>query len=155
MNTLIERCIQEADGRYLTDRELQPLDAYISSFATRMQTYTILQEKSESFILQALQVLAKTDAQTVRQHKEKCVRDMGYVMRAIAVAILRDDEQAFRDELLLWLQNILAALHKEQQSSRAYRLLQDVVRDQMPSECATLVNYYLDEFIAALTAGLA
>jgi len=155
MNTLLERCIHEADGRYLTDSELGTLDAYVSTYAVRMQTYTILQEKSESFILASLQQLAQTDAQTVRQHKDKCVRDMVCVMRAIAVAILRDDEQAFRDELLLWLQNILAALHKEQQSSRAYRLLQDVIRKEMPEESAKLVNYYLDEFIAALMAGLA
>lgn len=155
MNTLLERCIREADGRYLTDNELGTLDAYVSTYATRMQIYTILQEKSESFILEALHRLAQTDAQTVRQHKDKCVRDMVCVMRAIAVAILRDDEQAFRDELLLWLQNILAALHKEQQSSRAYRLLQNVIQEEMPSECAELVNYYLGEFIAALTAGLA
>ncbi|MEO1146084.1 MAG: hypothetical protein AAFY26_10865 [Cyanobacteria bacterium J06638_22] len=155
MNTLLERYIQEADGRYLTDSELGTLDAYLSTYSTRMQAYKILQEKSESFILEALQQLAQTDAQTIRQHKDKCVRDMVCVMRAIAVAVLRDDEQAFRDELLLWLQNILSALHKEQQSSRAYRLLQDVVSKEMPSESAELVNYYLGEFIAALTAGLA
>lgn len=154
MNTLLDRYIREADGRYLTDSELGMLDTYVSTYSTRMQAYKILQEKSESFILQALQRLSQTDAQTVRQHKDKCIRDMVCVMRAIAVAVLRDDEQAFRDELLLWLQNILSALHKEQQSSRAYQLLQKVVSEEMPGESAKLVNYYLGEFIAALTSGL-
>jgi len=99
--------------------------------------------------------LAKTDAQTVQQHKDKCIRDMEYVVRAIAVAILRDDEEGFRQELLLWMQNIMAALHKEQQSSRAYRMLQGVLEQEMPQENSALVNHYLNEFINALMAGVA
>jgi len=154
MNIVLEQNIQNADGRYLTDNELDALDGYVQTYAIRLKTYTLLQEKSGEYILRALQQLAKTDAQTVQQHKDKCVRDMEYVVRSIAVAILRDDEEGFRQELLLWMQNIMAALHKEQQSSRAYQLLKTVLEEDMPQECSTLVNHYLNEFIAALLVGV-
>lgn len=155
MNITLEQSIQNADGRYLTDNELDALHIYIATYETRLKTYTLLQEKSGEYILLALQQLAKTDAQTVQQHKDKCIRDMEYVVRSIAIAILRNDEEGFRQELLLWMQNIMAALHKEQQSSRAYRMLQEVLTQAMPKECSDLVNHYLDEFVNALLAGVA
>lgn len=155
MNSNLEQQIRDADGRYLTDNELDTLDTYVETYALRLSTYTLLQEKAEDYILQSLQLLSKTDARTVELYHEKCVQDMGYVVRAIAVAILRDDEIAFRQELLLWMQNILTALHKEKQSSRAYRLLQTVINTQMPPESAALVDHYLDEFITALKTGTA
>ncbi|MBD2154638.1 hypothetical protein [Leptolyngbya sp. FACHB-16] len=155
MNITLEQSIQNADGRYLTDSELDTLHVYIKTYEARLKTYTLLQEKSGEYILLALQKLAKTDAQTVQQHKDKCIRDMDYVVRSIAIAILRDDEEGFRQELLLWMQNIMVALHKEQQSSRAYRMLQEVVTQEMPKECSDLVNHYLDEFTKALLAGVA
>lgn len=155
MNTILEQSIRDADGRYLDDSELTTLDAYVGSYGTRIKTYGMLHERAEELIIQALQQLSQTDAQTVQKHREKCLRDMNCVMRAIALAILRDDPQSFREELLLWMQNIMAALHKEQQSSRAYRLLQGVISQEFPAESATLVNQYLDEFITALNAGMA
>lgn len=155
MNITLEQSIQNADGRYLTDNELDTLHTYIATYELRLKTYTLLQERSGEYIVLALQQLAKTDAQTVQQHKDKCIRDMEYVVRSIAIAILRNDEEGFRQELLLWMQNIMAALHKEQQSSRAYRMLQEVLTQSMPKECSDLVNHYLDEFVNALLAGVA
>lgn len=155
MNTILEQSIRDADGRYLSDSELDTLDAYVGSYEDRIKTYGLLHDRAEALILKALQTLAQTDAQTVREHKDKCVRDMGYVLRSIAIAILRDDPHAFREEVLLWMQNIMAALHKEQQSSRAYRLLQEVVVAELPAASAALINSYLEEFITALNVGMA
>jgi hypothetical protein len=155
MNTILAQSIREADGRYLSDSELDTLDTYVGSYSDRLKTYGLLHDRSEEFILMALKTLAQTDAQTIREHKDKCVRDMGYVLRGIAIAILRDDPRAFREEVLLWMQNIMAALHKEKQSSRAYRLLQEVVVAELPAESAALINGYLEEFITALNVGMA
>jgi hypothetical protein len=71
----------------------------------------------------------------------------------VAIAILKDDHEGFRQQLVLWMQNIMAALRKEAQSAKAYMFLQDVVKVSMPVESAKLVNDTLDEFIRALTVG--
>lgn len=150
MNIALEQAIHQADGRYFTDVELGLLEDYLKTFPGRLETYSILCEKSDEFINKALQKLAHTDAHVVREHGEKCVRDMSYVLRYVAIAVLRDDDSGFKQQLILWMQNIMAALNKEAQSARAYRLLQEVLRENMSAENARLVNDSLDEFIAAL-----
>jgi len=153
MNNTLMQAVGQADGRYFTDAELRPLKQYAQTYATRLQVYSILSEKSDAFVLKALRKFAITEAQVIQQHGEKCKRDMDYVMQVLALSLLKDDEQTFREQLVLWMQNIMAALHKEQQSARAYLLLQQVIAEQMPADCANLVNVYLDEFILALKAG--
>lgn len=154
MNTAVEQAIREADGRYFTDLELKPLEQYVHSYAARLKTYAILCQHGEGLVLQALRRLAASDAEVVQQYGEICKRDMSYVVRVIALMILKDDEVAFRQQLVLWMQNIMAALGKEEQSARAYRALQEIIRNKLPAECSTLVNQYLEEFIRALLAGV-
>ncbi|HEY9624875.1 MAG TPA: hypothetical protein V6C78_31395 [Crinalium sp.] len=153
MNNALKQNIYQADGRYFTDVELGVLDGYCQTYPARLQTYNILCEKADTLVEQALQKLAQTDGAVVTTHKEACVRDMNYVLRSVAIAILKDDHEGFRQQLVLWMQNIMAALRKEAQSAKAYMFLQDVVKVSMPVESAKLVNDTLDEFIRALTVG--
>jgi len=53
--------------------------------------------------------------------------------------------------LVLWMQSIMRSLNKEAQSMYAYRELQKLINETMPSESATLLNHYLDIFIEALS----
>jgi hypothetical protein len=154
MNSTLEQHIREADGRYFTDLELRPLEGYLQSFQVRSTTYALLCEKSDLFIQQVLDKLAVIDSAVIHEHGETCRRDMSYVLRAIALAVLKDDDEGFREQLILWMQNIMMALRKEAQSARAYQFLQEIVTQQMPPECANLVNRNLQAFIQALNLGL-
>lgn len=154
MNNALENNVYKADGRYFTDEELRALASYCQTYPIRLQAYSILCEQADVFVQQALRQLAKTDGSVVLEHGDKCTRDMSYVLRSVAIAILKDDNEEFRQHFILWMQNIMAALHKEAQSARAYQLLQDVIKTNMPAESAKLVNDNLDDFIRALTAGL-
>ncbi|HIK55729.1 MAG TPA: hypothetical protein IGS37_11280 [Synechococcales cyanobacterium M55_K2018_004] len=153
MNSTLEQSLHQADGRYFNDVELKTLEQFVQTYSIRAKTYALLCERSDDLILQALRRLAATDGTVVQQHGEKCKRDMSYVVRTLALTILKDDAAGFREQLVLWMQNIMSALHKEAQSARAYRLLQDVVREKMPAEAAQLINRYLEEFITALMVG--
>jgi hypothetical protein len=153
MNSTLEQTIYQADGRYFTDSELTHLENYLGSYQLRLETYQLLQERGDQLVLQALRKLAQTDRGVVQEHGEKCKRDMGYVLCSLALAILKDDENGFREQLILWMQNIMSALRKEAQSARAYRFLQDVIREQVSAPSAELINRYLTDFIEALTAG--
>jgi hypothetical protein len=153
MNSTLEQTIHQADGRYFSDAELKTLERYVQTYSLRLKTYALICEKGNEMVQRSLQILAQTDAQTVQQYKDKCVRDMTFVLQALATAILRDDEEGFRQQLVLWMQNIMAALDKEDQSARAYRMLQEEVRATMPADYAALVNHYLELFIDALLMG--
>jgi hypothetical protein len=150
MNSTLEKTILSADGRYLADLELQPLEDYLQSHSLRLRAYCYLQEHSDHLILQVLRRMMPTHRQTIQEHGDKCKRDMSYVLRYAATCILRNDEALFQEYLVLWMQNIMTALKKEQQSAEAYRILKAVVGDVMPVDEAQLVTHYLDLFIDAL-----
>jgi len=152
---MLESHLSSADGRYLGDDELKVLEDYLSSHQTRLRIYTFLQEQSNNLILETLREMMRSHRQVIQEHGDKCRRDMGYVLRFAAVSILRNDEMFFTEHLILWMQNIMMALKKEQQSAQAYRLLQQVIQHHLPEEDAQIVNHYLNLFIEALTVGAA
>ncbi len=154
MNSTVIATVLQADGRYLTDDELQPFQSLRKTHATRLRTYGLLEEQAEALINQALDTMAQTEPNTISQHRSVCQRDMSYVLRAIAVAILQDDEAAFIEQLVLWMQNIMKAVQKEKQSAWAYRILQEVVSEKLPAMNARLVNHFLQVFIDSLVAGI-
>lgn len=153
MNSTLLQNARQADGRYFTDAELKPLEHYVQTYAIRLNTYSILREKGDELVLHALRKFAVMEREIIQQHGQKCKRDMTYVMQVMALLLLQDDERAFREQLVLWMQNILAAVNAERQSARAYQVLQQVVSERMPAECAKLVNTYLEELILLLKAG--
>ncbi|MBD2257327.1 hypothetical protein [Pseudanabaena sp. FACHB-2040] len=154
MNTALRESIQQADGRYLSDAELQPLAGYVQSFVVRFNTYSLLREHSQNLVLQTLRKLIQTHRKTVQDHGPKCQRDMGYTLECIARAVLLDDASGFVEEYVLWLQNITRSLHKEESAVEAYRLLKGEIVLAFPPESAQLVAPHLERLIAALATGL-
>lgn len=153
MNTALRESIRQADGRYLTDAELQPLHQYLDSFAVRFHAYTLLQEHHQTLVVQALRQLARTHRPAVVEHGEKCKRDMAYTLECVAQAVLLDDALGFHDGYLIWMQNITRSLHKQDSAIQAYRFLQAEVSALFPANGAQLVNHYLEELIQAFAEG--
>jgi len=151
MNRQLFKHIDEADGRYLTDHELKPIEHYLNSYHLRHETYALLQAQSDSLILQTLRRMTQTHRQEIQTHGDKCKRDMSYVLNFAAGALLQDDEAGFQERLVLWMQSIMRSLNKEAQSMYAYRELQKLINETMPPESAILLNHYLDIFIEALS----
>jgi Phycobilisome protein len=150
MNSTLENNLRQADGRYFTDAELQPLENFLQTYQTRVMTYHLLKQQSEALIDLTLYKLQRLEPDTVTNHRDTCKRDMSYVIQALALSLLRDDEAAFREQLILWMQNIMVALRKEAQSARAYKLFQEVVTEKLPANSAALINHYLGLFVDAL-----
>ncbi|NET49621.1 MAG: hypothetical protein F6K09_13055, partial [Merismopedia sp. SIO2A8] len=88
----------------------------------------------------------------VQSHGNTCKRDMGYILRHIAISILKDDTESFV-ELILWMENVTKALKKEESAVRAYQSLRSIVRSTLPEEMVTLIDPYLDILIKALLVG--
>ena len=153
MNTLnhtLEKNVLEADGRYLNSRELQPLEQYLQSYTTRLETYQQLRDLSDKLVLQALRKLAQAYPDLIQQHGQRCKYDMTEVLRYIAVSILRDDEIFFKEQMMSWLDTILLAHRKTNQCAIAYRALQEAVNTSLSPAGSSLVRPYLDIVLLAL-----
>ncbi|HEY9880767.1 MAG TPA: hypothetical protein V6D29_20075 [Leptolyngbyaceae cyanobacterium] len=151
MRNLLLESIRQADGRYFNDTELQPLERYVSSFAVRFNTYSLLKDNSDTLILQTLRKLVQSHRRMVQEHGEKCQRDMAYTLSCISKAVLLDDEPGFIEGYVLWMQNITRALHKEASAIEAYRLLQGEIAATFPADSARLINHHLESLIKALS----
>jgi hypothetical protein len=151
MNSTFEATLLEADGRYLSDAELDPLEAYRSSFAVRLKAYELLREQADALVIDALRGLIATHRQTVQTHGQKCQRDMTYALSRIAKAVLVDEAQEFQEEFALWMENITRALHKGESAAQAYRLLKQAIQAKLPGACTKLITPYLDDLILAFS----
>ncbi len=154
MNLVLLNSIRQSDGRYLNDSELRPLAQFVTSFDSRVRTYTRLEAEGASLVLSALRQLRLTHREAVQEHGAKCQRDMQYTLGCIAKAILLDNSDGFMEEYVIWMQNITRALHKEDSAIAAYRCLQTEILATLPAEAAQLVNGYLDMLVTALAEGM-
>ncbi len=139
--------IQNADGRYLNTSELQALEDYLSSFALRLQTHQLLKEQEALLIERALARYAQEDPHLQTRFgpnaRERCGQDMTEILRYCAVALLRNDEDYLKENLLFWLQTVMRALDKQDSCDLAYRLLQEVIQEILPADSARLANQYI------------
>lgn len=152
LNHTLEKCVLEADGRYLNAQELSPLEQYAQSYAARMHTYQKLRDGGEALILQALRKLAQTYPELIQQHGQRCKYDMTEVLRYVALSILRDDETFFKEQMMSWLDTILLAHKKTSHCMTAYRFLQEAIAATLPAEAVTLTRPYFDIVTQSLQA---
>lgn len=144
LNHTLEQSLIEADGRYLSTTELYPLEQYIQSYTTRLETYQQLSKHSEKLTIQALRKFSQAYPELIRQHGSRCKYDMSEVLRYIALSILRDDELLFKEQMIIWLDTILMAHKRTNHCLPAYQHLQEVIDATLPPECSSLVRPYLD-----------
>ncbi|EKQ67898.1 Phycobilisome protein [Leptolyngbyaceae cyanobacterium JSC-12] len=150
LNYTLEQNLIEADGRYLDADELQPLERYIQTYTTRLETYHQLREHSDKLVLFSLRKFANTYPELIQQHGARCKFDMSEVLRYIAIAILRDDELFFKEQMMVWLDTILLAHKRNMHCSLAYRNLQEAIAASLPAASVNLIRPYLDLILQSL-----
>lgn len=150
LNHAIEKTVLEADGRYLNTQELYPLEQYLKSYATRVETYHQLREHNEKLVLQALRKLAQVYPELIQKHGKRCKYDMTEVLRYIALSILRDDETFFKEAMMSWLDTILVAHRKHAQCLTAYQYLREATSAALPPANFDLVRPYLEIVLVTL-----
>ncbi|MBW4468576.1 MAG: phycobilisome protein [Pegethrix bostrychoides GSE-TBD4-15B] len=143
MLSQIERLSREVDGRYASDAELTFAIDYVRSFNLRVQTYQKLQE-IESMLVQQTYSKMRTLDPTVFDSagtdiSAKWKRDTLRVLRYVAIAVLMDDADTFRERLLLWFQTIMRAFSAQRSCNLTYQVMQDVIKQSLTAPQANLV----------------
>lgn len=150
LNHTLEQNIVVADGRYLSQDELKPLENYVNSYAARLETYQKLSQQSDAIVLSALKKFARVHPEIIQQSGKRCQYDMSEVLRYIALAILRDDEFLFLEKIMFWLDTVLRAHHKQAACSKAYHHLQEAVEETLSSTNCSLIRPYINVVLNAL-----
>lgn len=145
LNHKFEKNVIEADGRYLSAKELTALEQYAQEYKNRMVAYQELRDSNKKLVVQALTNLFHAYPDLLQKHKQRCVYDMSETLRYIALSILRDDEVFFMEALMSWLDTILLAYKKTAPCAIAYRHLQEAVEEHLSSPTSALVRPYLEK----------
>lgn len=127
--------LRAAEGRYATDAELQFLEDYANSFPARLKAYQMLRKQERELIKQTYSHLRSRHPEIFSGDKEavrKWQRDTIWVLRFSALAMLLDDVDALRDNLMLWFQTIMRAFGMQKTCYHTYATLKMVVVEIMP-----------------------
>ncbi len=133
----------DADGRFASDEELQFMDTYISSFDGRVDAYHRI-KASEREIVEAVLARLQASYPTLllakgEDMKAKWKQDTFRVLRHSAMTVLLDDPELLRQQFLYWFQTIMQAFGAQEACNVTYSIMQDVVRETLPSDIAALL----------------
>ena len=147
MITLLENALERADGSYINPQDLQALDQTIAAWQIRRQTYDLVQAKESTIVAQVMgyidQAAPTLPGRFMEDGTDRCQRDMTLVLRYCATAMLLQDEDLLKERFLYWMQNIMGALRRQKANDRLYKLLQQVIQEQLPPQNANLLLPYL------------
>lgn len=143
MLSQVKRLSLAADGRYASDAELEFLVNYVQSYPLRVQTYTDLQALETKLVQQAYLKIRSIDPALFNYNRAdvslKWKQDTIRVLRYTSVAVLIDDSTTLNERFLTWFQTIMRAFGTQRSCNITYRVLQDVVKQNLTIDQAELV----------------
>jgi hypothetical protein len=127
----------EADGRYAEDYELKFLEDYLDSQDIRMSAYVKIRDSAKE-IVEAVRVAKNKRNPDFQDYYATCKRDLIDLIRYCAAALLFDDMERLRTNMLLWFQTISRAYNFENDNIDTYEVLLQVIPQFLTPEEAKL-----------------
>ncbi len=132
----------KADARYASDAELQFIESYVDSFKSRLAAYEKIRDLERQLVEAVYQRLLHSDPQFFRKggqdYTPKWRQDTTRTLRFSAMALLYDDVNLYKRQFLYWFQTIMSAFGVQDSCNRTYAVMQEVVKEMLPQEYATL-----------------
>jgi hypothetical protein len=143
MLSQLQELSRATDGRYASDEELRFLAEYVRAFRLRVQTYQKLQSAESTIVEQVYAQMQARDANIFKQGKDDLSRkwkvDTVRVLRYTAVAVLMNDPDTLRERFLFWFQTVMKAFGAQKHCRVTYEVMQDVVKQTLAPQEASLV----------------
>lgn len=127
----------EADGRYAEDHELRFLEDYFVTKDLRMSAYVKIRDSAQD-IIEAVRVGKQKRNPEFKDFYSTCKRDLIDLLRYSAAALLFDDMERLRTNMLLWFQTISMAYKFEDDNVDTYDILLKSIRQYLTPEEAKL-----------------
>jgi len=151
MNTDLQKIFDGAEGRYLSDGEVQTIQSFAASLPGRFEATKRLAAQEEAIATEAMQRFVQKYPEQGHQPevREKAVRDMRITLRYIAHCYVRDDVDFFRDAFAEWVAEILCAMRPAVAIVDAYKILHEVTREKLGQDAAAFQPFF-DAYVREL-----
>ena len=131
------------DSRYASDDELQFMDAYITSFDSRVDAYHRIKAVEKEIVENVFIKLQASHPQVLSPRgedmKNKWKQDTLQVLRYSAMTVLLDDPELLQQQFLYWFQTIMQAFGAQEACNITYLVMQNVVKELLPKNIADLL----------------
>ena len=138
-----ETLIQQTEGRYATDAELDIFLSYTASYPKRLALYQKLQTIEQKLVNTVHERLMTHHPHLLKSKKRnisaKWKRDTLRTLRLSAIAILLDDPTTLQERYLLWFQTVMGAFHAQKSCDLTYSIMQEVVESLLESDESSLL----------------
>jgi hypothetical protein len=156
MNQAITDMFKRADGRYLTKDEGQLLREFAQSLDARLAAMEDVSLKEGRIIERAMKEVMRAYPDFKEKYPEgqqKAIRDMTFVLRYLAHAMLRSDPRFLEDTVLAWLNTILRGVGlRSNLIADAYRLVDRYAAEDLAPATYELLKPFLAMATTALSA---
>jgi hypothetical protein len=116
----------EVDGVYAEDYQLEFIEDYLDSYEIRVSAYNKISSLSTEIVEQVRLIKQKRDP-NFEDFYATCKRDLIDLLRYSAAALLFDDLERLRTNMLIWFQSIARAWNFEEDNNDTYDALLEAV----------------------------
>lgn len=159
MNKQINDIFKAADCRYLNKQEQQVLRDQVAALDARLKAMDELAGKEAAIIDRTMKEVLRAYPdfkEKYAQGGDAGTRDLTFVLRYAAHAMVRNDPQYFDDALLSWMKTILRGVGLRQAFiADVYRALERFATEELSAPTAAVIKPFIAHAGATLSAHLA
>jgi len=151
MDREMDSILREAEGRYPRPDEARRIATIASTVERRLAACAELEATEQAIVSQTTRQVLQMYPALKERHlaEEKTARDLSLTLRYIGHAILRNDEEFFREKILYWLQGVLASKSFGEIVRGTYDIMKRVVQKEMSPTHAPEVVRFVDVCLAS------
>lgn len=134
----LERLSLEVEGRYATFQELQSVKYYFSTISSRMSAYQKIRDAEEEIIERLYEQMRQLEPDIFKTASgdvtEICRRDMKIILRNTIAAMLIDDLDRLRENILLWQRTIVKAFKTMHIAALTHKTMPGIIEQFLTAE---------------------
>lgn len=140
----LEQLSMTTEGRYATNEELEFIKDYLPSIDLRMSAYQKIRDAEDEIIAQ-LQNRMRQLKPDIFKSKSKdvtqvCRRDIKVILRNAIAAMLINDLDRLRENILLWQKIIIKVFQEQHIATMVHTTMPEIIEQFLTPEEFALVN---------------
>ena len=143
----LEQINMTTNGRYATTEELKFLKDYLDTVDVRLQVYQKIRD-AETEIFDRLEakireIQPEIFASNSGDRSEVCRRDCQIVLRSACAALLIDDLERLKENILLWQRTIIKAFQLNALTEIIYKFMPSIIQEFLTPQEFALIEPFL------------
>lgn len=134
----LESLSLRAEGRYATTQELKFLKEFMPTVDLRLSAYRKIRDLEDQIIEQLHQTMCEIEPGIFMTQfgdvRATCRRDLKILLRSGATAMLIDDLDRLREDMLLWQKTITKAFQLKSIAALTHKTMPEIIEEYLSPE---------------------